>query len=628
MEDRISQIFSAFLERNVMVTVVILAVLLVRFLIRRCPKKYSYLLWGIVGIRMLFDLPFASSLSLFNLFQVKMNSVPLAEQVTQIPSGETISVHETVNTNTNPVMTGGDVPSVFSVSGRETENTILTVFAVIWLVGIVLLLVYGILSYVKCRRLVKTAVRLEPVEVQTGGPHGHRRLRRGTNVWECDGIWSPFVLGIFQPRIYIPFHMEPQERTYILAHEQTHIRRCDHLIKLVAYLLLCVYWWNPLVWLAFYYMVRDMEMSCDEAVLEIFGDRIKKEYSSSLLSFAMERHGYTFAPLAFGEGDVGKRIKNVLNFKKPHTWVAILVVVFIVFFAVSCLTNQKSDKEDVSKESGQEKAIIQAYEMAVNQKDVESYIPLFADAIQSEMREYINENGEASFFKEDQIKILSMRKGDDVSASKEKEQYGEVSVFDVDMEITFSGEEMTRQEVQFVFVKEQQTWKLYRVSGGLLRGGADFEYKLPDNLVEEKMEDMIVFTPNVYKVGEASMCANYMISAGYIQKFYTADDWGIIKEGKIEQVYSDNHNHVEDYGQVDGLCAPGYLVKVDFDLYSPASLEMEKNNGTDISQIDQTGQYWLLYLARENEETGYIMALNTRNYTREDMLAWAKSFQY
>lgn len=628
MEDRISQIFSAFLERNVMVTVVILAVLLVRILIRRCPKKYSYLLWGIVGIRMLFDLPFASSLSLFNLFQVKMNSVPLAEQVTQIPSGETVSVHETVNRNTNPVMTGGDVSSVFSVPGGETENTILTVFAVIWLVGIVLLLVYGILSYVKCRRLVKTAVRLAPVEVQTGGPHGHRRLRRGTNVWECDGIPSPFVLGIFRPRIYIPFHMEPQERTYILAHEQTHIRRCDHLIKLVAYLLLCVYWWNPLVWLAFYYMVRDMEMSCDEAVLEIFGDSIKKEYCSSLLSFAMERSTYTFAPLAFGEGDAGRRIKNVLNFKKPHTWVAILVVVLIVVFAVSCLTNQKSDKEDVSKESGQEKAIIQAYEMAVNQKDVESYIPLFADAIQSEMREYINENGEASFFKEDQIKVLSMRKGDDVSASKEKEQYGEVSVFDVNMEITLPGEETRRQEVQFVFVKEQQTWKLYRVSGGRLRGGVDYEYKLPDNLVEEKTEDMVVFTPNVYKVGEASMCANYMISAGYIQKFYTADDWGIIKEGKIEQVYSDNHTHVEDYGQVDGLCAPGYLVKVDFDLYSPASLEMEKNNGTDISQIDQTGQYWLLYLARENEETGYIMALNTRNYTKEDMLTWAKSFQY
>ena len=236
MEDRISQIFSAFLERNVMVTVVILAVLLVRILIRRCPKKYSYLLWGIVGIRMLFDLPFASSLSLFNLFQVKMNSVPLAEQVTQIPSGETVSVHETVNTNTNPVMTGVDVPLVNPVTSGETKSTILTVFAVIWLVGIVLLLAYGIFSYVKCRRLVKTAVRLEPVEVQTGGPHGHRRLRRGTNVWECDGIWSPFVLGIFHPRIYIPFHMEPQERTYILAHEQTHIRRCDHLIKLVAYL--------------------------------------------------------------------------------------------------------------------------------------------------------------------------------------------------------------------------------------------------------------------------------------------------------------------------------------------------------------------------------------------------------
>ena len=98
--------------------------------------------------------------------------------------------------------------------------------------------------------------------------------------------------------------------------------------------------------------------------------------------------------------------------------------------------------------------------------------------------------------------------------------------------------------------------------------------------------------------------------------------------GKIEQVYSDNHSTVEDYGSIDGLCAPGYLVKVDYDLYSAAALEKEKSKGTDISEIDTTGQYWLLYLVRENEETGYILALNTKNYTKEDMLAWAQSFQF
>ena len=154
------------------------------------------------------------------------------------------------------------------------------------------------------------------------------------------------------------------------------------------------------------------------------------------------------------------------------------------------------------------------------------------------------------------------------------------------------------------------------------------EYQLPDGLEAENADDLTIFTPNVYKVGSEASCADDKISAGYIQKFNTTDDWGTMKDGKIEQVYSDNHSTVEDYGSIDGLCAPGYLVKVDYDLYSAAALEKEKSKGTDIAEIDTTGQYWLLYLVRENEETGYILALNTKNYTKEDMLAWAQSFQF
>lgn len=154
------------------------------------------------------------------------------------------------------------------------------------------------------------------------------------------------------------------------------------------------------------------------------------------------------------------------------------------------------------------------------------------------------------------------------------------------------------------------------------------EYQLPDGLEAENADDLTIFTPNAYKVGSEASCADDKISAGYIQKFNTTDDWGTMKDGKIEQVYSDNHSTVEDYGSVDGLCAPGYLVKVDYDLYSAAALEKEKSKGTDISEIDTTGQYWVLYLVRENEETGYILALNTKNYTKEDMLAWAQSFQF
>lgn len=154
------------------------------------------------------------------------------------------------------------------------------------------------------------------------------------------------------------------------------------------------------------------------------------------------------------------------------------------------------------------------------------------------------------------------------------------------------------------------------------------EYQLPDGLEAESADDLTIFTPNAYKVGSEASCADDRISAGYIQKFNTTDDWGTMKDGKIEQVYSDNHSTVEDYGSIDGLCAPGYLVKVDYDLYSAAALEKEKSKGTDISEIDTTGQYWRLYLVRENEETGYILALNTKNYTKEDMLAWAQSFQF
>ena len=154
------------------------------------------------------------------------------------------------------------------------------------------------------------------------------------------------------------------------------------------------------------------------------------------------------------------------------------------------------------------------------------------------------------------------------------------------------------------------------------------EYQLPDGLEAENVDDLTIFTPNAYKVGSEASCADDRISAGYIQKFNTTDDWGTMKDGKIEQVYSDNHSTVEDYGSIDGLCAPGYLVKVDYDLYSAAALEKEKSKGTDMSEIDTTGQYWLLYLVRENEETGYILALNTKNYTKEDMLAWAQSFQF
>lgn len=340
MLNDLSQIFLTFLYKNMTVSVVIIAVLLARFLLRKMPKKYSYILWSIVGIRMIFDLPFATNISVFNLFRGFAKHTSTVE--TMLAGSHRTNLQRSTDLLNKTDTTGAAAAHASRSTAVEamthtltTSQTVLGILGLLWLIVVALFVTYGIYSYVKCRLLVRTAVIARDIT-----PDSHKK-KNNVSVWECDRIPSPFVLGIIRSRIYIPFRMPKQEQTYILAHEECHIRRLDPLWKLIAFLLLAVYWWNPLVWCAFFYMVRDMEMSCDEAVIEQFGNEIKQGYSNSLLSFAMERHPYSFAPVAFGEGDAGRRIKNVLNFKKPHTWVAILVFVLLVVVGVSCLTNGK-----------------------------------------------------------------------------------------------------------------------------------------------------------------------------------------------------------------------------------------------------------------------------------------------
>lgn len=350
----LSHIFLTFLNKNMTVSVVIIAVLLARLLLHNMPKKYSYVLWSIVGIRMIFDLTIASRLSVFNLFRGFAGRTSAVSTMLTAPA----PLKNAADTYVNPALnTSGGANMTDAASHVASANsaahdalhtltasqTVLGILGLVWLIGIGLFVAYGIYSYVKCRILVRTAVLANDIATT------HR-----VSVWECDRIPSPFVLGIIRPRIYIPFRMPDQEQAYILAHEQYHIRRLDPLWKLIAFVLLAVYWWNPLAWIAFFYMVRDMEMSCDEAVIEQFGNEIKQGYSSSLLSFAMERHPYSFAPVAFGEGDAGRRIKNVLRFKKPQTWVAIIVIALLVVVGVSCLTNRKDDNIANASQNTQE----------------------------------------------------------------------------------------------------------------------------------------------------------------------------------------------------------------------------------------------------------------------------------
>lgn len=342
------EFFMMFLQRNGILTLVILAVLLVRLLLRRLPKKYSYLLWSVVGIRMLFQIQLPARFSLLSLWHYMTQQISGSQLLTapkQLTNMQKITDPQAGAQNLQPagqLITGQTVTGAargLSQAGAKAGSGwdhLLQICMLIWIAGMIVLLLYGILSYFKCRKMTVQAVHMEG------------------NIWECDHLTTPFVLGIVRPRIYIPFHLSAEEKPYILAHETYHIRRGDPIVRLLAFVLLTFYWINPFVWIAYFLMIRDMEMSCDEAVLLQLGTQIKKAYSNSLLTFATGRKQVTFSPLAFGESGTSGRIKNILDFKKPKVWGSLLAILAVILAAVFCLTSQKTEDDTSASQSEQQ----------------------------------------------------------------------------------------------------------------------------------------------------------------------------------------------------------------------------------------------------------------------------------
>lgn len=342
------EFYMLFLQRNGILTLVILAVLLVRLLLRRLPKKYSYLLWSVVGIRMLLKLQLPSRFGLLSLWYYvtqRLGGYRLLTDPKRLTNMQKITDPQAGAQNLQPagqLITGQTVTGAtrgLSQAGAKAGSGwdhLLQICMLIWIAGMIVLLLYGILSYFKCRRMTAQAVHMEG------------------NIWECDHLTTPFVLGIVRPRIYIPFHLSAEEKPYILAHETYHIRRGDPIVRLLAFVLLTFYWINPFVWIAYFLMIRDMEMSCDEAVLLQLGTQIRKAYSNSLLTFATGRKQVTFSPLAFGESGTSGRIKNILDFKKPKVWGSLLAILAVILAAVFCLTSQKTEDDTSASQSEQQ----------------------------------------------------------------------------------------------------------------------------------------------------------------------------------------------------------------------------------------------------------------------------------
>lgn len=323
---------------NITACYVILFVIVVRLLLRKAPRIFSYILWVAVLFRLVCPLSFESIFSL-----IPANSRPVPENLMyagnpQVQSG-IAAVDQAVDRSLSVPEAAG--------AAEDPIQLWIALGEAIWLIGMAVLLAYGIFAAIRFQRRLKHANHMEG------------------NIYEFDGSSTPFVFGILKPRIYLPGGISETERRYIIKHEQTHIRRFDHVIKPIAYLVLCIHWFNPLVWAAFFLMSEDMELSCDESVIRQLGSDIKKDYSSSLLSLSAGKRIIGGCPLAFGESNIKGRINNILNYKKPAFWIVIAAVVIVAAVCVGLVSNPQSRKLTVEDYASQfVRDEISAYENA------------------------------------------------------------------------------------------------------------------------------------------------------------------------------------------------------------------------------------------------------------------------
>ncbi len=309
-----SEIFLAVLNMSLTTSYVILFMILFRLLLKRAPKVISYALWGVVAFRLIFPFSFKS---MFSLMPRNINAEPIPHDIIYQQSPQIDSGKEAVDSFL--------IKSLPTIGASVDPIQIyVKIGTYIWALGIIVLIVYGLLSIFTIKRLLKGAQLIED------------------NIFEADNLKTPFVLGLIKPKIYLPVGLNATERSYILLHEQTHIHRKDNIIKVLAFIIFSIHWFNPLVWIAFRLMCKDMELSCDERVLKEMNEDIKKPYASSLLSLATERRIFNGSPLAFGEGNVRDRIKNVLNYKKPRFWVIVFSIIVASVVGIGLLTNPDS----------------------------------------------------------------------------------------------------------------------------------------------------------------------------------------------------------------------------------------------------------------------------------------------
>lgn len=302
----------------------ILAAIFLRFLLKKAPRRVTCLLWAIVALRLVLPVSIESPVSL-----IPQTTVALQEAV------DTSLIHvEAV-----PPWNGAAAPLPTAIGTAQASEMHTLPLATIWAAGMAVMLGYLLISYFRMRYLVREAVQEEG------------------NIWVCDGVTSPFILGVFRPRIYLPSGLSGSSRAYVMAHEKSHLCCKDHLWKPFAFCLLAMYWFDPLVWAAYWLACRDIEFACDERVIRALKLPERKAYASALLACSDGRKRVLVCPVAFGETAVVQRIRSVLNYKRPSFWAILVAVILILALAIGFLTVPKSEPKEAPSNSSLKESV-------------------------------------------------------------------------------------------------------------------------------------------------------------------------------------------------------------------------------------------------------------------------------
>lgn len=541
-----TDIFLSLLNLSITASWLILAVVIVRLLFKKAPRWVICVLWAFVGVRLVFPFSVESVFSLIPSAQTVPPTIVYASEP-QISSGI-----YAVNRVVNPIIEQSFAPDP-SASVNPLQ-VVLAVASAVWIIGVAAMVAYAFFSYIRLKHLMKTATHYKE------------------NIYQSESVESPFVLGFIKPKIYLTYSINESDISHVIAHEKAHIKRKDHFIKPLGFLLLSVYWFNPIIWVAYILLCRDIELACDEKVVKEFGETERKEYSYALLNCSVNRRKIAACPLAFGEVGVKDRIKSVMNYKKPAFWIIVASVAASVIVALCFMTNPQGD-------------------LLVNIEGL-NFPQIWGASIS-------NSNGILETSKKEEVDAISeFVKSIKVSKNPVNDSRSDTRESDYSVSFTVAGADINNLRfLTYNFNSDcTQVWV-----NNFVKPTLSYKVKQPQK-VKEFFESYSIFC-NTYVAGDVVFADGYHSMVGGVtgNYFYEFDSGMTLKEktsgvlgwstlGQMGEYVLDEHNFDNTFS-----------TSLDHKDFSPKKLRLENEKA------------WRLFIDKESESDSLYMLLEQKN---------------